>query len=152
MKKLFLISPLIAFIFFSSCVDNETESKLISFEYGGFGDTIFAFLSGNVYDGEENVPLENVRISFKGTTDTSLANIYSWCENFYPKDTLIQTDSNGYFQMAFFSGNIAIVMEKEGYGTLELRNYKAVPDQYSHMKAILNLGDERTKIDIEENN
>ena len=148
MRKIRFIIASILIAFLASCNENELKSELISFEYGGYGDTIFAFLSGNVYDETEDVPLKDVLVSFNGTTDTATANAYNWCDNFYPKETFQKTDNEGSFQTGFISSKITILLEKEGYSTLRLINYEATPDQYSQFKAILRNGNDTVTVDV----
>lgn len=112
-----------------------SQSELLSFEYGGFSDTVYAIVQGNIYeaDGKNKLPLENVEIiSYRPM----------------PKDTVTFTGKSGHFSTGFCSGTFSILIKKNGYQALKLINYESQPDQISHLEAILRKGTGEVIIDI----
>lgn len=83
------------------------ESSVLSFYYGGFGDTTVAFL--------------------KVTSNLEEFELKILSNNSLFKDTTIK--SNQYF--GFSHGYWNLLFYKEGYDTIMIKNYYAVPDQVS---------------------
>ncbi len=131
---------------------------LVEFNYGGFGDTIFATLDGKIYEMNllNKVPIDSVEIRLVSKTKKAYTQFYDtpYKENlFYPKDTLFFSNKEGNVYMNFIQNEfIDIVISKNGYQTLTLKNYHAHPDQFSTFEVLLGKGDGSVEETIIENN
>lgn len=152
----------ISFIIFStillSCSYLKPQSKLVEFNYGGFGDTIFSTLDGKIYEMNlsNKVPIDSVEIRLSSKTNESYSQFYDTFYKaylFYPKDTLFFSNKEGNVYMNFIENEfVDIVISKNGYETLTLKNYHAHPDQFSTFEVILEKGDGSVVETIIENN
>ncbi|MFZ4402227.1 MAG: hypothetical protein ACOYO1_19505 [Bacteroidales bacterium] len=149
MKKLkFIVIIFILTAFFDLCygqklnttitgqIKDNNKSKLLWFQYGGFSDTIYALVSGYIYTGDSlnKSPLDSVSIiSYRPD----------------PTDTIAYADNKGYFIIAFCQGTFTILIKKKGYQTIKLNNYYSLPDQISHLEAILIKGEGVVEYDID---
>lgn len=109
--------------------------KHIQFTYGGFGDTVYALLNVTVYElnGEETKPIEGVKVS---------------CRQKGSVDKKEYSNDNGYACLAFEKGEFDVKISKDGYKTVILEGYNAIPDQFSRAEIILETGDGSESVDV----
>ncbi|MCF8298262.1 MAG: hypothetical protein K9J13_12015 [Saprospiraceae bacterium] len=105
------------------------SSRLIYFDYGGWGDTCVAFLTIDVVQIDSTsgryIPLKNSKII--------IAN-----ENKELKEYILQ--NNNRKTISFSWGWYEIEIKAEGYQTLKIIDYKSRPDQFSRTKICLVTG------------
>ena len=113
---------------------SASKSKLMKFNYGGYSDTIYALISGQIYsDLEQKQPLDSVEIC---------------SSRLEPKDTITYTDSLGHFLTGFCSGTFTVRIKKKGFQTIKLINFESDPDQISNLEAIMQKGEGEVIYDI----
>ncbi|MDH6309224.1 hypothetical protein M2451_001795 [Dysgonomonas sp. PFB1-18] len=142
MKKILFFLPLIIMFVTLSCNPNktggegeskQTKSRMTYFEYGGYTDTIYAHISGEVYEvGEDGKlqPLSDATVEIEQIKRTT------------------QTNEIGIFGFWLEKGVYTIVVAKDGYQPLTLTNYVSIPDQLSSTKIILEKGTEMQTVNV----
>lgn len=112
-------------------------SKVKQFEYGGYGDTIYALVYGQVSELEKNAsgkntlkPLQNVDIKV------------------LQSNKAVRTDNKGEFEIWSEKGVFSFIISKQGYEPIKLTNYVSDPDQISNTKIILVKGSETRTFEI----
>ena len=148
-----LILSFLTLIYFSTCSNltnnygnkrsndlitkNKKNSKVIEFEYGGYGDTVVALIYGNIFElkttknsSETLQPVSNVSIKVQTNNKT------------------VFTDTSGQFSLGLDKGVFNLLITKQGYQTLRLTNYVSDPDQISNTKIVLEKGKDTTVFEI----
>jgi len=105
-----------------SCLSRskQLKSRVAYFNYGGYGDTLYASLGGQVFELNRSIktkdsltPLKNVEIKVEENNQS------------------VFTDSAGSFVLLFEKGTFNLLIRKENYQSLRLTNYISDPDQFS---------------------
>ncbi|GAA4325420.1 hypothetical protein GCM10023149_27760 [Mucilaginibacter gynuensis] len=117
-------------LFICACTARQQKqgSRVVKFEYKGYGDTTVALIEGNVYeithhdDITDTVPVVNVELNVEQSHKGAF------------------TSSEGFFSIGFTKGTFDVVIRKAGYQSLKLTNYEADPDQILFAKIILEKG------------
>jgi hypothetical protein len=134
-----LLSALTIFIIVSSTFSNycvaQERSKVISFNYGGYGDNIYATLYGQIYSSKRQGSTDSL-VSLQGVkvvvTD-SLNIVYK----------IVKTDKGGNFRFELKGGKYKVAFEKTGFQPLTVYNYESHPDQVSDLTILLYKGNKR---------
>lgn len=124
----------IAACFFITCLFtncSEQKSRVLSFEYGVYDDTVNAVLEGEVYKvnpaknaHDSLIPLPNVTVKAEDSTRS----VY--------RTTI--TNKKGHFTLGLSPNGIySLVVMKKGYQTARITNYFADTGQVSRVKIIL---------------
>lgn len=113
------------------------KSRVADFHYGGYGDTLYATLNGEVYQLDTTIktrdsliPLSNVSIKIEAYNKT------------------VFTDSSGSFTINLDKGVFSLLVAKENYQPLRMKNYVSDPDQYSGTTIYLEPGNELQTFEI----
>jgi hypothetical protein len=111
----------------------QQNSRVIFFQYGGYGDNAFATLDGYVFYSSKTknqtdtlLPLKAVRI----TAVDSTGKIF--------KVTI--TDKKGFFSIEFPFGTYTIKLFRENYQPLIVTNYASRADQITSSEFVLEKG------------
>jgi Carboxypeptidase regulatory-like domain len=112
-------------------------SRVVKFQYLGYGDTIYALMEGNVYINDSI-----------NTSDTLLKPLAGVQVNAEQNNKLTYTNSNGEFMIGLEKGTFNLMITREGYQPLKITNYMSDPDQVSRVKIILAKGDELKTFEI----
>lgn len=140
----FIIPLIICYLIF------KPKTRLVEFEYYGRGDTVCALLDGEILQktifGEKELDSVKIIFSFDSLKNPKLLNdtLKLFYSHLYPYSRTCFSKSNGTFQKGFlYCIGINIEITKVGYDTLILKNYNAVPDQFSRFKAYLIKGNKK---------
>ncbi len=136
--SLYLVGCLFSFLSISGCHNSHAAirtSKVLYFEYEGYGDTICASIFGQVY---ENIDSGRLRPLQDVTIQVSQHNLKTI------------TDTNGAFTICVEEGMYILWASKKGYQTLEIKNFKAHSDQVSTTKIVLEKGSDEQSHTIPE--
>jgi hypothetical protein len=114
---------------FTNC--SEQKSRVLSFEYGIYDDTVNAVLEGEVYkvnpekhSHDSLIPLPNVTVKAEDSTRS----VY--------RTTI--TNKRGHFTLGLSpNSTYSLVVMKKGYQTARITNYFADTGQVSRVKIIL---------------
>jgi hypothetical protein len=108
------------------------RSEVIRFEYHGYGDTTLSVLYGAIFENLEGneISLQNVQISVVGSKQNTFSDI------------------EGNFKVGMESGSYDILVSKNGYQSVLLKNYEAISDRVSITKIKLVKGKEKVLFDI----
>jgi hypothetical protein len=116
---------------------NEKKSRVLKFEYGGYGDTNKASIYGDIYEYDTTY---NSKDSLHPLTNVSVKVEHNNLTTF--------TDTAGQFTLGFDKGTFNLVIEKEGYQPLSVTNYFSNPDQITHAIILLERGTDLQKYEI----
>jgi hypothetical protein len=124
-----LVVTLLTLIIISCSSTKNLRSRVLDFQYGGYSDTIYALIEGEVYERGSNTvskdslsPIGNVQIKVE------------------QNNRLVSTDSAGKFFIGLSKGVFSFLLTKEGYQSLRITNYISDPDQVSSAKIVLEKG------------
>ncbi len=119
-------NPNLCFLFRNQ---KKNGSRVVSFHYGGYSDTIYALINGKIYErnlistlNDSLLPLGNVKIIAEQNNKTAF------------------TNSDGEFIIGLEKGVFSLLITKEGYQSLRITNYVSDPDQISGARIILEKG------------
>jgi hypothetical protein len=137
-----IVTQVLMVLFFSSCFQKHTGlvSRVSEFHYGGYGDTTVATLTGHIFYLNAATISLHAEIPLQGVTIKVLEN-----------NQMVTTDSTGYFEASFYRGIFSLLITKEGYQPLLIKNYVADPDQYSGVTIYLEKGKEQQSFYISKN-
>lgn len=111
-------------------VQTPPGSRMVYFNYLGYGDTIYAVVHGRVYIVERTPQGEERIIPVSGATITA---------ELIGKS--VKTDRDGRFSIGLAKGVYTLIVTNGSeYQALKMTNYVAVPDQFSDVKIILEKG------------
>lgn len=120
-----------------SFVQTENKSRVAYFNYGGYGDTSYAALGGKIFRLDTSiktkdslVPLPNVTVRVEENNKTTL------------------TDSGGSYGIWFEKGVFTLLITKDGYQPLRIKNYESHPDQFSEATIYLEKGNEEQVFEV----
>jgi hypothetical protein len=126
-------------------IETVNKSSVLKFNYGGWGDTIYAFLGGRVFteiNGKRTL-LDSVKIKVTPNPNSGIIYLYLK-ENpnvdkskFQLDSAIFYTDSLGIFSIPFLYHNYKLIFSNPGYQTIILKNYEAHPDQFSSAEILL---------------
>ena len=115
----------------------DKKSRVADFYYGGYGDTVCATLIGQVFVLDTSIkskdsltPLLDVKVTVQENNKSVL------------------TNANGQFVIPFYKGIYSLLLTKNGYQSLLLKNFISDPDQYSQTKIYLEKGTELQTFEI----
>jgi hypothetical protein len=108
-----------------------SKSRVAYFNYGGYGDTSYATLGGKIFRLDTSIKTKDSLVP--------LANVTVRVEE---KNKIVLTDSGGSYGLWFGKGLFTIVIRKNGYQPLRIKNYEAHPDQFSEATIYLEKGTE----------
>ncbi len=101
----------------------------LDFQYRGYGDTIYALITGQIYERKLNsvskdslIPMADVQVKAE------------------QNNKVVSTDSAGQFLIGLAKGVYSFLITKEGYQSLRITNYISDPDQVSSAKIVLEKG------------
>ena len=122
---------LFTFLFFGCLrgTHQNQQSRVAHFHYGGYSDTIYALVYGEVYEEES-----------KSGSDKTLRPVSHVKIKAEQNGKEVFTDSQGQFVIGLEEGDYNLLVSKEGYQSLLLANYASHPDQVSDTKIILTKG------------
>jgi hypothetical protein len=107
----------------------QPVSRVAWFHYGGYGDTVYATLEGTIFYLDSSIktkdsltPLPGVQLTIPETGRTLLS------------------DSNGVFVLQLPKTVVDLMLTKQGFQPLLIKNYVADPDQYASTKIYLEKG------------
>jgi hypothetical protein len=126
---------------FNSCSQNmqKPASRVAIFSYGGYGDDSVATLDGKVFYLDSNVKTKDSLTLLAGVSITVLEQT---------KNTV--TDSAGAFELKLSKGIFSLLVTKEGFQPLLIKNYASNPDQFSGTKIYLEKGNQQQTFVIPE--
>lgn len=133
--RITLFCGLTALLFFScSMGQNEKKSRVASFHYGGYGDTLYATLEGQIL----YVDQSNVRDTLKvSNAEVKVVEL----------NKTVSTDTDGQFIINLDKGIFSLLVTKPGFQPLLIKDYVSDPDQFSGTNIYLEKGtDEQTFI------
>src|ERR1051326_515552 len=129
MIRKILIVSLLSLLIFVEC--STKKSRVVFFEYGGHYDTSCAILQGEIT--EPNLT-PNAKDSLYPVVNATIKSIDSTNKVYKTS----YTDSKGKFSMSFFNDNTYdLVIAKDGYQTVRIKNLIADTGKTSTMKIIL---------------
>ena len=120
---------------FASCFCGQkqnSKSRVSYFHYGGYGDTLYATLEGQIFYLDTDLKTKDSLTQLKGATIKILE-----------YDKTLYSDSNGQFVINLDKGIFNLLVTKEGFQPLLIKNYVSDPDQYSGTKIFLEKGKEQ---------
>jgi hypothetical protein len=112
MKNLFRIFLIVFFL--AGCVRMKSNS-VVTLDYQGYGDTIFALIYGKIID-FENHPQANVKIQLLNSGYKA------------------ESDSLGKFEIYSNSGTYDISIKKEAFQSVLIKGYVSQSDQITQIK------------------
>jgi hypothetical protein len=101
------------------------RSRVIRFQYTGYGDSIYTILYGEVFE-------INKTGNINDTIPGSGADIKAEQNN-----KVVKTDAKGSFSIALEKGTFTLTITKPGYQTLQMTNYISDPDRVSNTAIVL---------------
>jgi hypothetical protein len=131
---------ILTIIIFDYCSTGQRRkpcSRVSYFHYGGYGDTSFATLEGQVFHLDTSVKAKDSLITLSGVAIKVLE---------YNKTYI--TDSNGQFVINLDRGIFSLLLTKPGFQPLLIKNYVSNPDQFSGTKIYLEQGNEKKTFEI----
>ena len=129
------ISLLLLSILFFSCHSYSKRSEVIQFEYQGYGDSTLSVMYGQVFENikGDKKPLQLVQVSIANSGRNTLS------------------DLDGNFNIGMESGKYNLLISKNGYQSLLLKNYEAISDRVSRIIIMLNLGEGTEIVELPNN-
>jgi hypothetical protein len=119
-KLTFFICIAVALFACSSHMSQSGQaSTVIEFHYGGYDDTVFALISGRIYepdDADSLIALKDVQIKSE------------------QNNKVVTTNSSGAFLIGLGRGNFSLLITKKGYQSVRITNFISNPDQLSDTK------------------
>ena len=109
-----IIGFFLTLLFSFGCMKNKKNS-IVSFQYQGYGDTLFALLYGKVID-FENHPLRSTKIELLNSNYKTL------------------TDSLGYFELYSSGAKYDVSIFKQAFQSVIIKGYESRSDQVSHVE------------------
>ena len=107
----------------------ERKSRVLNFQYSGYGDNVYAIIYGDIYQidttkqlADSLQPLSNVIIKAEQNGKT------------------VSSDKDGHFTIELEKGKFTLLITKQGYQSIRLKNFVSDPDQLSFTKIILEKG------------
>ncbi len=134
---IFVIAGLV-FLGFST-QQTSNKSRVSNFYYGGYGDTVYAMLHGNVFRLDTSIKTKDSLIALPDVTISIEEN-----------GKTILTDSSGHFELWFVKGTFNLRVSKEGYQPLQVKHYVSDPDQFSGITIYLEKGKEEQEFELPE--
>ena len=124
--------------FLHSKLDSSyAKSRVTYFDYGGYGDNIYACFEGTIHQFNKGIktkdsiiPIKDVPIKVEQTNKSVL------------------TDSEGFFSICLPKGIYNFSVSKEGYQELKIKNFVSDPDQVSTIEIALEKGKEMQSINL----
>jgi len=101
------------------------SSRVIKFQYSGYGDSIYTVLYGEVFEIKKTGTIND-------TIPVSGANIKAEQNN-----KLVKTDAKGAFSIELEKGTFTLSITKAGYQTLQMTNYISDQDRVSNTTVVL---------------
>ena len=123
---------------FISCLSTKNSgSTVLSFRYGGYGDTVYALISGEIY--------ERRAVSVSKDSLLPIGNVQIEAEQ---NGKVTFTNPDGKFTIGLEKGVFSLLITKEGYQSLRITNYISDPDQMSGATILLEKGKEVRTFEI----
>jgi hypothetical protein len=122
-------------VFFTSCSIGQNQrpnSRVSYFQYGGYGDIIYSTLEGEIFYLDTSLKTKDSITQLTGVAIKILEN-----------DKTLLSDSNGQFVINLDKGVFSLLLTKDGFQPLLIKNYVSDPDQYSRIKIYLEKGKEQ---------
>jgi|GEM_PF-1431973 len=112
---------------FMSCnnITGGERSRVIQFEYQGYGDTTCTILYGKVFEIKKTDHIND-------TIEIPDAEIKA-----EQNGKVVKTDTTGSFSMGLEKGTFTLTIAKPGYQTLKMTNYISDPDRVSNTSVVL---------------
>ena len=121
--------------FLSSCFKGQKQkakSRVSYFHYGGYGDTLYATLEGQIFYLDTSLKTKDSLTKLRDVTIKILEH----------NKTLL-SDTNGQFVINLEKGVFSLLFDKNGFQPLLIKNYVSDPDQFSGTKIYLEKGKEQ---------
>ncbi|MEY4332126.1 MAG: hypothetical protein RLZZ196_864 [Bacteroidota bacterium] len=131
----YYISLLLLSILLTSCNSYSKRSEVVQFEYQGYGDSTLSVMYGKVFEninGDEK-PLQKVQVSIANSRRSTFSDLY------------------GNFNIGMETGKYNLLISKNGYQSLLLKNYEAISDRVSRIIIMLRLGEGIEIVDLPNN-
>ena len=107
--------------FLVACHSFRNNSEVAQFDYQGYGDTTLSLMYGKVFENlnGKKSPLPKVQITVVNAKETTFS------------------DLEGNFNIWTKSGTYHVLVSKEGYQSMLLKNYEAFSDRVSRTEIVL---------------
>lgn len=115
----------------------QPASRVSYFHYGGYGDTLYATLNGQVVFVDTSIQSKD-----------SLAALAAVTISIAGYDRVVTSDRNGQFVINLGKGVFSLQVNKGGFQPLLIKNYVSNPDQFSAVKICLEKGREQQVVVI----
>jgi hypothetical protein len=133
LMRLCTISTLIlTIVIFASCSVGQRQrpnSRVSYFHYGGYGDTLYATLEGQVFRLDPSLKTKDSLIPL---SDVAIK-VVEYNKTYF-------TDSNGQFIINLDKGIFNLLVARQGLQPLQIKNYVSDPDQFSDIRIYLEPG------------
>jgi hypothetical protein len=132
MKLLTFINFSLAILFFFSCSigHKQERSRVALFHYGGYGDTLYSTLEGQIFHLNQLISNDTLKLSNVSVKVLEL-------------NKTVLSDTNGQFVLNLDKGIFSILVTKPGFQPLTIKNYVSDPDQFSGTTIYLENGTEQ---------
>jgi hypothetical protein len=137
MKAILLLTGVVVFAFSCVQVQNQKKSRVGYFHYGGYGDTICATLYGQVWYADATIQTQDSLVKLNGVQIKVLEN-----------DSTYITGADGNFQFCCKNGTYRLLVTKNGFQPLLIKNYVSRSDRLSEIKIYLEKGNARQTFTI----